>query len=792
MRLRALLTTIRRTDRRWLMAAAGLALGALVTALALFGPIVRHFAHSKAVERGLKIEIGSVRPGFASARLRDVRVSLVEVPSIAVRLDDVQVGMSWSLGLSSIEAHGGVVAINGAVAQVSEQLHRWRAARPTRENGSRSSSSVRYEIDGIQVLWRIEPGREQHAWGVSYQRDAERQEMIGADLARLESTGLALQVDNLRCWLAPTDHGRRIERFSADQVSTSVLLDQLLKSDPAATTPAAIAPANQLARDEQVAFARARAASALAASRGPTMRAGLERVAWLGRNLLHPNAELNVSGVRLKLVHGRQALNIGPSRLSMRRVDGHVEVGLIPGTVGEAGRTPLTMQFRVPIERGQARFVVAGGPVSLASIGVQNGDFGLIDVGRTELSARGTLALSEDAKTMSVDGHGLLRHLSIQQPALSREPVRDVMLGFSARARAALDGSSLSVERATLELGKVAVSASGSLDLGDGYATAKLSMAVPRAACQEALDSVPRGLLPLLVGASMSGQFAFQTELELDTRRLNDMRVEWNFANECKINEIPEHLSPRRFGAPWGREVFAADGRTMYIESGPETADWVPYELISPHVETAVLVCEDGRYFRHQGFDHEAIKKSIRHNILKGRFARGASTITMQLAKNLYLAREKTLSRKLQEAFLTLLLEQELSKQELMELYLNVIEFAPGVYGIGPAARYYFNTDASKLSLAQALYLGSILPNPKRQHFNPDGTLKGAWASYLERLMHVARKIERISDAELEQGLKERIALGQPAAELLDDAAPQEGDLDPASSEIDPELAPWP
>jgi membrane peptidoglycan carboxypeptidase len=161
----------------------------------------------------------------------------------------------------------------------------------------------------------------------------------------------------------------------------------------------------------------------------------------------------------------------------------------------------------------------------------------------------------------------------------------------------------------------------------------------------------------------------------------------------------------------------------------------------------------------------------------------------MQLAKNLYLAREKTLSRKLQEAFLTMLIEQELSKQEIMELYLNVIEFAPGVYGIGPAAKYYFNAEPSKLSLAQSLYLASILPNPKRQYFAEDGSLRPSWSNYLMQLMRVARKINRISDAELEQGLRERIALGVPAVELADNEhAGQEHD----AGELEPEPAAWP
>ena len=91
-------------------------------------------------------------------------------------------------------------------------------------------------------------------------------------------------------------------------------------------------------------------------------------------------------------------------------------------------------------------------------------------------------------------------------------------------------------------------------------------------------------------------------------------------------------------------------------------------------------------------------------------------------------------------------LEQELSKAELLELYLNVIEFGPGVYGIGPAARYYFDTAASSLSLGQSLYLASILPRPSQHHFGADGQVTPRWSDYLRRLMQIAYKIRRITE----------------------------------------------
>jgi membrane peptidoglycan carboxypeptidase len=199
-------------------------------------------------------------------------------------------------------------------------------------------------------------------------------------------------------------------------------------------------------------------------------------------------------------------------------------------------------------------------------------------------------------------------------------------------------------------------------------------------------------------------------------------------------------------------------------------------------MQTAVLTTEDSGFRRHGGFDMEAIRNSIRENLRSGKFTRGASTLSMQLAKNLYLDRGKTVSRKLQEVVLTTYLEQELTKDQILELYLNVIEFGPMVYGIGPAARYYFNTSATDLSLAQALYMSSILPNPKQQHFAVGGEVSPGWMNFLRKLMATAHKRQWITDEELEEGLKETVVRGQPAPKRADkpaEMAPtQEGDLE--------------
>lgn len=145
---------------------------------------------------------------------------------------------------------------------------------------------------------------------------------------------------------------------------------------------------------------------------------------------------------------------------------------------------------------------------------------------------------------------------------------------------------------------------------------------------------------------------------------------------------------------------------------------WVPIEKISNNLVRAVLAGEDARFFEHNGFDTEAIKKAIEHDWKEGRFARGASTITQQLAKNLYLSESKNPLRKLKEAIITQRLEANLDKRRILEIYLNVIEWGDGIYGAEAASRTYFGKSAAQLSVSEAAYLSAMIPNP-RTVYNP-------------------------------------------------------------------------
>jgi len=181
-------------------------------------------------------------------------------------------------------------------------------------------------------------------------------------------------------------------------------------------------------------------------------------------------------------------------------------------------------------------------------------------------------------------------------------------------------------------------------------------------------------------------------------------------------------------------EMRAAEARAKGMR--PRRAQiWVPLTAISPHLKNAVLIAEDAAFFQHEGLDYNEIREAIKVNAEKLEFARGASTITQQLAKNLYLSPSRNPMRKLKELLLTLTLEHHLSKRRIFELYLNVIEWGDGIYGAEAAARTYFATSSGDLSREQAAALAAVIINPRRYSPTaPSRRIRNRIALILERM----------------------------------------------------------
>nr|WP_243900227.1 biosynthetic peptidoglycan transglycosylase [Hymenobacter defluvii] len=203
---------------------------------------------------------------------------------------------------------------------------------------------------------------------------------------------------------------------------------------------------------------------------------------------------------------------------------------------------------------------------------------------------------------------------------------------------------------------------------------------------------------------------------------------------------------------------------------GPSNPDFTPYNQVSNYLKGAIQTAEDPRFFSHKGFMEKAFVKSAIQNIKERRFARGGSTISMQLVKNVFLTRQKTVARKVEEMLIVWLLENTriVSKERMFEVYLNVIEWGPKIYGVKDAARFYFAKQPANLNLSESLYLASIIPKPKfyRYSFDSYGNLRGS-ARYFYRLIAGLMARKGLIPQEDYDNLSLGVALNGPARKYI-------------------------
>lgn len=225
--------------------------------------------------------------------------------------------------------------------------------------------------------------------------------------------------------------------------------------------------------------------------------------------------------------------------------------------------------------------------------------------------------------------------------------------------------------------------------------------------CAEWLDALPRPLPDAMVG--MEDHFTGTLEFEIAVKEPRFELIQ-NCKFSCKAKPIADIRNKPKFTY----EAYDSKDQLVTREVGPAVAGWSRLGDLPPFVPEAFILLEDPGFPRHKGVLPGALENSLKVNLEKGGFFKGGSTITMQTAKNLWLQRHKTLGRKAQEALLTFALESCLSKEQILETYVNIIEFGPDIYGIGPAAKHYFKKPPAKLAPDEAFFLASILPAPRK------------------------------------------------------------------------------
>ena len=256
----------------------------------------------------------------------------------------------------------------------------------------------------------------------------------------------------------------------------------------------------------------------------------------------------------------------------------------------------------------------------------------------------------------------------------------------------------------------------------------------PQFPAQDLFSSFPQGLFANLDGIRVKGNLSWHLDFLVELSNPDSLRFETSLdryqfsvlsygnADLTKINE------------PFLYTAYDRDLPVRTFMVGPENPNFRSLDRISPYLQAAVLTSEDGGFYQHRGFLPDAFRESIASNIKEHRFARGGSTISMQLVKNVFLSRNKTIARKLEEALIVWLIENQglSSKERMYEVYLNLIEWGPLIYGANEASKYYFNKEASRLTLAEAIFMASIIPRPKwfKYSFDQDGHLRESNAGF--------------------------------------------------------------
>jgi hypothetical protein len=686
------------------------------------------------------LRIGSVRPGWAGIRLFDLVIQPQGVDRIEAKVDQACVSLGWNLRVDKVDFSGVSIRAEGTRALLLSELRDWRGGQRTGPTKSADAAQgPRLSVAGLRFAWfdgaSKAPRAEAHDVDISVDRDHALVSIpfATARAGRWVGTLGGASIDATRDGVVRK--GR----------SVTLVARYIVGGDDGDSAPSAGLPP-----------APSRVLPGL-----PDLGALGAAIRSLSTNLserISPGADVGVDALTWQIESGNEAesLTIGPGPMSLLRGPSSLEIRF--STDASSARTPLALDATLPLDAADAIFALDGGPVSLALLGIHEGAAGLVDVAKATAVGRARIVLAGDGTSLTFDGDGGLHGLSLRNARLARDVVRDVALDLRARGIATAQGA-VRVDDFGATLGSIQVSAAAAFEQDASHVVGTIRAEVPSSDCQSLLDSVPTALLPSLHGMQMAGTFEGHGRIEFDTRALDDLKLDYEISDHCRIAVPVAALAPERFQGPFVYRIRLPDGSMSDETTGPGSDNWTPLNLISPFMQVAVLTTEDGAFLHHHGFNRAAIRSSIIANLEGGRFLRGASTITMQLAKNLFLSRDKTVSRKLEEVVLTEYLEQTFPKERLMELYLNVIEFGPSVYGITAAAEHYFGRNPAELNLAECLFLASILPAPLRLgSMREAGAVPEHWMRLLRKLMETAHRLGRITDEELTEAEGEPVA----------------------------------
>ncbi len=366
----------------------------------------------------------------------------------------------------------------------------------------------------------------------------------------------------------------------------------------------------------------------------------------------------------------------------------------------------------------------------------------------------GRVALVFGAGLARAEGQVRIDGLNVAHRLLAREPVRDV--GFDLDFAVEFDPAKprVTLHHAHLQRGGVELRLSGEVVHPVEHSDRRYRMhaEISPTPCQEVLRAIPAALVPSLQGFELSGTFDLGVDVDVDFADLDALRLEGGVGlRGCRVESRPPRAAAERMAGGFTHRVTMRDGQLRAVHLYPGSGTFTPLEQISPYMVQAVLTTEDGGFWRHKGFLPSQFRTALRRNLQAGKVRLGASTITMQMVKNVLLSHERTLARKLQEMILTWYVETALTKERIMEIYLNIVELGPGIYGVTRASQHYFGKHPAELTPPEAVYLALMLPSPVRRHAHYcRGALSPRFEVKLARILRIMNERKRLDDLDYE------------------------------------------
>ena len=285
----------------------------------------------------------------------------------------------------------------------------------------------------------------------------------------------------------------------------------------------------------------------------------------------------------------------------------------------------------------------------------------------------------------------------------------------------------------------------------------KFALSMKETKCQKIKSIIPKGLMPVLEGFTFSGTHSFNLQGSLPLAQPDLFKYKYSEENLCGVENLPYKYQKNTLARRTARTTLEnpAQAGDPFVRI---QRNYTKASLVSPYFLKSLVAFEDAAFYLHKGVDAESIKEALRKNLQKKKIMFGGSTITMQTAKNLFLSHKRTISRKLQEVFLSWHLENIFTKDKILEIYANIIEYGPNIYGIHEASYVYFNKYPKDLSLRESAFLASLLPSPLSRFSNfCKGYLSSQYKDFIATRLKHLEKYDKVSHRDFKEAMRETL-----------------------------------